>query len=311
MADPIISVRNVRKYFRDTRAIDGVDLEIDKGEYLALLGPNGAGKTTLVEMIEGIQAPDSGEIFIKGKPWKGHEERLHHVIGLSLQETHFIEKLTVRETLKLFAGFYGLKRARVAEILDLTRLGEKENTWVKNLSGGQRQKLALGIALINRPEILLLDEPTTGLDPGARREIWEILKNLQTEFQTTMLLTTHYMEEASYLCEKIVIIDSGKVLAKGTLDQLLIESKCNEIISLSTHQPMELSQLTKITDLAQIELSNDGCAVRILVNDLITVLPAVLKYIDAQKITPRTLECRKMTLDDLFIRLTGRHLTEQ
>jgi len=216
-----IEVRNVFKSFKAVQAVRGVDLTIMPGQYVALLGPNGAGKTTLVEMIEGIQNPDRGEIRILGKPWKGHETELRQIIGLSLQETRYIEKLTTFETLRLFASFFGLGRERVEEVLSLVGLEDKRKSYTVNLSGGQRQRLALGIALINHPRILLLDEPTTGLDPNARREIWEILRNLRNGSDTSMILTTHYMEEAEKLCEFIVIIDHGKILREGTLDQLL------------------------------------------------------------------------------------------
>lgn len=220
---PVIEVRNVFKSFKTVQAVRGVDLTIYAGEFVALLGPNGAGKTTLVEMIEGIQKPDSGEIRILGKPWKGHEKELRQVIGLSLQETRYIEKLTTYETLRLFGSFFGLGRDRVEQVLQLVGLEEKRKAYTVNLSGGQRQRLALGIALINHPRILLLDEPTTGLDPNARREIWEILRNLRTSSDTSMILTTHYMEEAEQLCEQIVIIDEGTILKEGTMKDLLGE----------------------------------------------------------------------------------------
>src|SRR5512133_1693897 len=177
--DYIIEVKNVWKSFKTVQAVKGVDLKIPKGQFVALLGPNGAGKTTMVEMIEGIQKPDSGEITIIGKKWKGNEDELHKIIGLSLQETRFIDKLRVTETLLLFASFFNLGKDRVNKIIDLIGLEEKRKSYVVNLSGGQRQRLAIGIALINDPAILLLDEPTTGLDPNARREIWEILKTLK------------------------------------------------------------------------------------------------------------------------------------
>ncbi|HZX62087.1 MAG TPA: ABC transporter ATP-binding protein, partial [Bacteroidales bacterium] len=170
-ADPVIEVKNVTKSFKTVQAIRGIDLRIFQGQFVALLGPNGAGKTTLVEMIEGIQKPDQGEIFILGKKWRGNEDELRNVIGLSLQETRFIDKLTVRETVKLFASFFELGDARVEEIIYVVGLEEKRKSYVVNLSGGQRQRLALGVALLNDPKILLLDEPTTGLDPNARREI--------------------------------------------------------------------------------------------------------------------------------------------
>jgi ABC-2 type transport system ATP-binding protein len=190
-----------------------------------LLGPNGAGKTTLVEMIEGIQKPDSGEITITGKHWKGNEDELHRIIGLSLQETRFIDKLRVTETLQLFASFFNLGKERVNEIIEMVGLAEKRKSYVVNLSGGQRQRLAIGIALINSPAILLLDEPTTGLDPNARREIWDILHKLRKVSETSMILTTHYMEEAENLCDYIVIMDNGVILREGTLGQLLKEAK--------------------------------------------------------------------------------------
>jgi len=217
----VIEVRDVWKSFKTVRAVQGITLNIPRGRYIAILGPNGAGKTTLVEMIEGIQKPDKGDIIIMGKRWKGNEDELHRIIGLSLQETRFIDKLRVSETLLLFARFFDLGKDRVDEIIAITGLEEKRKSYVVNLSGGQRQRLAIGLALINNPAILLLDEPTTGLDPNARREIWEILRNLKERSETSLILTTHYMEEAENLCDYIVIMDNGKILMEGTLEQLL------------------------------------------------------------------------------------------
>jgi len=217
----VIEVRDVWKSFKTVRAVQGITLNIPRGSYIAILGPNGAGKTTLVEMIEGIQKPDKGDIIIMGKRWKGNEDELHRIIGLSLQETRFIDKLRVTETLLLFARFFDLGKDRVEEIIAITGLEEKRKSYVVNLSGGQRQRLAIGLALINNPAILLLDEPTTGLDPNARREIWEILRNLKERSETSLILTTHYMEEAENLCDYIVIMDNGKILMEGTLEHLL------------------------------------------------------------------------------------------
>jgi ABC-2 type transport system ATP-binding protein len=220
-AAPVIEVRNVFKSFKTVQAVRGIDLKIFPGEFVALLGPNGAGKTTLVEMIEGIQKPDRGDILILGKRWKGNEDELRNIIGLSLQETRFIDKLTVSETVTLFASFFELEPPRIDEIIRLVGLDEKKKSYVVNLSGGQRQRLALGIALLNDPKILLLDEPTTGLDPNARREIWTILQKLKDRSQTSMILTTHYMEEAEKLCERIIIIDQGQILKEGTIRDLI------------------------------------------------------------------------------------------
>ena len=217
----IVEVRHVKKSFKDVQAVKGVNLTIKPGEFLALLGPNGAGKTTLVEMIEGIQHPDEGEIFIAGKQWKNHQQELHQMIGLSLQETRFMDKLTAYETMRLFASFYKLDTVRVDEVFQLIGLDEKKKAYVNNLSGGQRQRLALGVALLNKPKILLLDEPTTGLDPNARREIWNILLGLKKEQNTSLILTSHYMEEAEFLCDRIVIMDQGTILAEGTLQEIL------------------------------------------------------------------------------------------
>jgi ABC-2 type transport system ATP-binding protein len=221
----VIEVRDVWKSFKTVQAVKGVSLSIPKGQFVALLGPNGAGKTTLVEMIEGIQKPDKGEIKIMGKHWKGNEDELHRIIGLALQETRLIDKLRVTETLQLFASFFNLGKERVNEIIEIIGLEDKRRSYVVNLSGGQRQRLAIGIALINTPAILLLDEPTTGLDPNARREIWDILMKLKQMSETSMILTTHYMDEAEKLCDHIIILDNGVILREGTVDQLLVESK--------------------------------------------------------------------------------------
>ncbi|NDP21832.1 MAG: ABC transporter ATP-binding protein [Paludibacter sp.] len=217
----IVEVSKVKKSFKEVHAVKSVDLLIKPGEFVGLLGPNGAGKTTLVEMIEGLQKPDEGVIKIAGKTWKSNQGEIHKLIGLSLQETKFIDRLTVFETTQLFASFYNLGTNRVNEVIELVELQEKKKSYVNNLSGGQRQRLALGISLLNKPLILLLDEPTTGLDPHARRGIWTILKNLKDEKNTSLILTTHYMDEAEFLCDRIIIMDQGNILADDTLENLL------------------------------------------------------------------------------------------
>ena len=222
-----IEVKKVFKSFKDVKAVRGISLSIQSGEFVALLGPNGAGKTTMVEMMEGLRRPDTGEISVMGKSWEKHEKELRKIIGLSLQETRFAEKLTVIETLRLFAGFYELGSSRVNEIIGLTGLEEKKKSMVGTLSGGQRQRLALAVALINYPKILFLDEPTTGLDPHSRFDFWNILKELKAKGDTTLVLTTHYMEEAETLCDRIIIMDEGKILREGKLDDLLNENVRN------------------------------------------------------------------------------------
>jgi ABC-2 type transport system ATP-binding protein len=222
-----IDVKEVVKSFKDVKAVRGVSLAIQPGEFVALLGPNGAGKTTMVEMMEGLRKPDSGEILIQGKNWKKHERELRKIIGLSLQETRFTEKLSIRETLRLFASFFDLGTERVNEVIALTGLESKQKAMVGTLSGGQRQRLALAVALLNTPQILFLDEPTTGLDPHSRLDLWNILRLLKEKGETTLILTTHYMEEAESLCDHIIIMDEGKILKEGRLEDLLDEQSRN------------------------------------------------------------------------------------
>lgn len=308
---PVIEVKDVYKSFKSIEAVKGIDLNVGRGQFVAVLGPNGAGKTTLVEMIEGIRKPDKGEIRILGKAWKGNEDELHQVIGLSLQETHFIDKLNVRETLRLFAGFFGLEKSRAEEIIRIVGLEDKVKSWVVNLSGGQKQRLALGIALLNDPKILLLDEPTTGLDPTARQEVWSILLKFKEKSRASMILTTHYMEEAERLCDFIIIIDKGKILRQGTLDELLeidkTEGKVLEFIP--ENQDMTVAGLFENRGFRISWESNYEKGIvgfQRLENDLADFMT----FVRDSGIRLKNLEFRKKTLDDLFISLTGRHLND-
>jgi len=287
-----------------------VDLNIPRGQFVAILGPNGAGKTTLVEMIEGIQKPDKGEISIMGKRWKGNEDELHGIIGLSLQETRFIDKLKVSETLSLFAGFFNLGIDRVNEIINIVGLEEKRNAYVVNLSGGQRQRLAIGISLINHPAILLLDEPTTGLDPNARREIWEILLKLKEESNTSMILTTHYMEEAENLCDYIIIMDNGVILKEGTLQQLLVEESEEKIVEFTASYIPVNQTIQSENSSFTIQAGESRERGIIKLKNFETEIPAFMSYMKANNIALRHMECRRKTLDDLFITLTGRKINE-
>ena len=309
-SERVIEVKNVWKSFKTVQAVKGIDLHIQRGQFVALLGPNGAGKTTLVEMIEGIQKPDKGEITIMGKRWKGNEDELHNIIGLSLQETRFIDKLRVSETLLLFAGFFNLGKERVNEIISIVGLEEKRKSYVVNLSGGQRQRLAIGIALINNPAILLLDEPTTGLDPNARREIWEILKSLKTNAKTSMILTTHYMEEAENLCDYIIIMDNGVILKEGTLQQLLEEETDEKVVEFTAEKALIHEEMNS-PDLPFIihpgETREKGF---VTISDFENELPAFMSFMKSKNITLKHMECRRKTLDDLFVSLTGRKINE-
>jgi ABC-2 type transport system ATP-binding protein len=306
----VIEVKNVWKSFKTVQAVRGIDLNIQEGQFVGVLGPNGAGKTTLVEMIEGIQKPDKGEISIMGKKWKGNEDELHKIIGLSLQETRFIDKLRVSETLSLFAGFFNLGMNRVNEIIDIVGLEEKRKSYVVNLSGGQRQRLAIGISLINNPAILLLDEPTTGLDPNARREIWEILKTLKERAKTSMILTTHYLEEAENLCDYIVIVDKGVILKEGTLQQLLEEETSEKVVEFTAESPFLHDDLISSGLPFPIHRGETGDKGFITLNDFETDLPAFMTFMKSKNIKLKNMECRRKTLDDLFISLTGRNINE-
>jgi ABC-2 type transport system ATP-binding protein len=307
--DSVIEVSNVYKSFKTVEAVKGISLRIHNGQFVALLGPNGAGKTTLVEMIEGIQKPDDGEIYILGKHWKGNEDELHNAIGLSLQETRFIDKLTVEETLKLFASFYQLNKSRVNEIINIIDLEEKRKSYTVNLSGGQRQKLALGIALLNNPKILLLDEPTTGLDPNARREIWTILMQLKEKSHTSLILTTHYMEEAEQLCDYIIIMDYGKILHEGGLNELLNENADEHYIEFSLDNIFFHYDLFKNSgfNIQWDQANNKGL---LILKGIESDLPEFLNFIKKNNLQLRNFESRRKTLDDIFINLAGRHLNE-
>lgn len=307
MHQSLVSVENVKKSFKAVKAVKGISLTIEQGEFVAILGPNGAGKTTLVEMIEGIQKPDEGAIRIKGMTWKGNKNRLNRILGISLQETWFIEKLTVFETLRMFASFYNLGRNRANEIMHIIEMEEKKNAFTKNLSGGQRQRLALGISLLNYPELLLLDEPTTGLDPNARHEIWEILLRLRKERNTSLILTTHYMEEAEYLCDRIIIIDSGKILAMGTLEELLAQCDFKEIIDVGFSEAPDI-RLDMLPGVLKVQRNEKKNRFTLDVERITETLPSLLKLLEDKQVEIENLTSRKPTLDDLFISLTGRHL---
>ena len=306
----VIEVNNVHKSFKHVQAVKGISLNIHEGQFIALLGPNGAGKTTLVEMIEGIQKPDKGEILLMGKHWKGNEDELHHILGLSLQETRYIDKLTVKETLLLFASFYELDKDRVDEIVELVDLQEKQNSYVVNLSGGQRQRLALGISLINNPKILILDEPTTGLDPNARRDVWNILHKLKKQKHTSLILTTHYMEEAEHLCDYIVLMDHGTILKEGTLDQLLDEDRGNKMVEFVLENLNKSAKPFEKLSAFSVDWDSENNRGILALDEMEKELPEFLNYLKMNELHLKNMECRRKTLDDLFVSLTGRRLDE-
>jgi ABC-2 type transport system ATP-binding protein len=261
-------------------------------------------------MVEGLQRQDSGEILILGLPWKGNELQLRGKLGISLQETRFIDKLRTREVLELFASFHKIDGSRVKEVLEMIRLQDKSRAFTVNLSGGQRQRLALGIALLNEPAILLLDEPTTGLDPNSRHEIWDILMEFKRTQQTTMILTTHYMEEAAYLCDRIVIMDRGRIIAKGGLEELLSQNQSEEIIEFSPSGDPGKLDLGSMPWLRKYSFDAGRNKLTLFVTAIMEALPDIIERSESRGIGIGALTCRRMTLDDLFISLTGRRLVE-
>ena len=216
---PALRVQGLRKAYSDVVAVDGLDLQVDAGECFALLGPNGAGKTTTIEICEGLLPADSGDVEVLGRRWETDEKELRELLGIQLQDTQLSEKLTVNETLTLFQSFYRDARD-VGEVIDQVELGEKRYSRVGGLSGGQKQRLAIACALVGNPQLLFLDEPTTGLDPVSRRQLWELISQFQAEGKT-IVLTTHYMEEAERLCDRVAIVDHGRVIAMGTPRDLI------------------------------------------------------------------------------------------
>jgi ABC-2 type transport system ATP-binding protein len=270
-------------------------------------------------MIEGIREPDTGEILIKGKRLKDNKNELYNILGISFQETKFFEKITTLEILKMFASFYGATTLKVEEILSITGLLEKKHAYTKNLSGGQRQRLALGISLLNNPEILILDEPTTGLDPAARREIWDILMRLKSEKATSLILTTHYMEEAEFLCDRIIIMDHGKVIAEGALDDLLSSENMNNTVSFSVKETIpESVNLLSLGNGGQTGKSN-GLEIKwniadrsawVVLKDIKIDLPYLFHFLEINGLSIMDFNYHKPTLDDLFLAKTGRRLDD-
>lgn len=306
----VIEVRNVTKRFRDLIAVDDVSLDIRRGEFVALLGPNGAGKTTLVEMIEGLKKPQSGSIRILGRHWSSSERELRMKLSGVLQEPLFINKLRVGETLDLFGSFYGRPRSRTGEVLELIELGAKRKAYTETLSGGQRQRLALGIALLNEPEIMILDEPTTGLDPHARRGTWEILRKLNRETRSTLILTTHYMEEAEFLCDRICIMHNGRILTEGSLPQLLKVHEEGEIVEYSLKGQAICDELRRRDGVISYHFDQSSSRARVLVRGAAEFMRGLYDLAREKSVEIDEIVIRKKNLDDLFLSLAGRQFHE-
>ncbi|MBP9145650.1 MAG: ABC transporter ATP-binding protein [Thermoanaerobaculia bacterium] len=301
---PALHCRGLVKRYGDLVAVDGLDLEVAAGECFGLLGPNGAGKTTTVELFEGLLSPDGGTLEVLGLRWKGDGQRLRARLGVQLQETRFPEKLRVTELVELFRSFYrdGLPPAAA---LALVGLEEKRRAFVRELSGGQKQRLSLACALVGDPEVLFLDEPTTGLDPASRRQIWEIVERLK-ERGRTVLLTTHYMEEAARLCDRVAIIDRGRILAEGAPAVLVASLGAEHVIEVETESEIPEAALAGLPGVEAIR--RDGTTVRLTVREVHRAVPPLLARLAERHIEARRLATHHATLEDLFIALTGRTL---
>ena len=314
-----IQCRDLRKtYDGKLEAVRGLNLEIQTGECFGLLGPNGAGKTTTIEILEGLLAPTSGDVSILGHHWREDEREMREWLGISLQETRLSEKLTVRETIELFASFYREPRS-CDEVLEQLQLTEKADSWVGKLSGGQRQRLAVATALVCNPKILFLDEPTTGLDPQSRRQLWDIIRAFQRNGGTVML-TTHYMDEAERLCDRLAIVDQGQIIAEGSPADLIERLGGHHVVEFSvsgnssdaTAKPSKEAPIETWTGLPSVESVREGDGMFALnVKQPHLTIPALLEAIDQQGSELQHLSTRQASLEDVFVRLTGRHLREE
>jgi len=303
---PALACRGLVKRYGDLVAVAGLDLEVRSGECFGLLGPNGAGKTTTVEIFEGLLVPDGGEVEVLGEGWSGDDLGLRQRLGIQLQETKFPEKLRCLEILTLFRSFYrdGLEPRSALAAVDLE---EKAPAFVRTLSGGQKQRLSLACALVGDPEVLFLDEPTTGLDPASRRQIWEIVEALKRRGRT-VLLTTHYMEEAARLCGRVAIIDRGQLLALGTPAQLIASLGAEHVIEVEFDGEADLGELERLPGVERIVRSPN--AVRLTVDAVHRTVPPLLAYLAERGLDPTRLATHHATLEDVFLALAGRALEE-
>lgn len=305
---PAIRCRNLRKRYADVVAVDGLDLEVARGECLGLLGPNGAGKTTTIEILEGLNQPDEGEVELLGLRWGKDDAALRQQLGIQLQETQLNEKLTVEETLRLFRSFYN-DGVDIESVLARVQLEPKRKAQVGKLSGGQKQRLSVGCALVGRPALLFLDEPTTGLDPQSRRQLWDLLESFRAE-GGTILLTTHYMDEAATLCDRVAIVDRGKVIAEGTPQALIRSLGAEHVLDFTTDGPR--IPLDVLKGLAGVQSARDTeTGYSVTTSSTHQAVPALLAAIGASGAKLTMLNTHSATLEDVFMSLTGRHLRDE
>ncbi len=305
-AEPVIHVSGLHKHYGDTHAVDGVGFEVAAGTVFGLLGPNGAGKTTTVEVLEGLRTPDAGDVRVLGVDVIRQPDLLKARIGVSLQTAALYPKLTVVEVLDLFRSFYPRGRP-TAELIELMDLSEKRTTRTQDLSGGQRQRLSVALALVNDPELIFLDEPTTGMDPAARRSLWSVVLGLRNEGRT-ILLTTHYMEEAEVLCDRLAIMDHGHILEEGTVDELISRRFQERAVRFDTIDGLTDDRLTGMPGVSSVK--HEKGEVLVYTRDVPGTIGGLLDAAESLGVEPANLGVRKATLEDVFLDLTGRALRD-
>ncbi|MGQ0650084.1 MAG: ATP-binding cassette domain-containing protein [Gemmatimonadaceae bacterium] len=303
-----LSVTNLVKRYGDVVAVDGLDLSVRSGECFGLLGPNGAGKTTTMEICEGLLSPDTGEVRVLGLDWKQDEMALRQRLGIQLQETQFAEKITVEETIRLFRSFYEAGR-EVNDVVQLVQLEEKRRARVGTLSGGQKQRLSVACALVGDPDLVFLDEPTTGLDPQSRRQMWDVVDRLRITGRTIML-TTHYMDEAERLCDRVAIVDRGKVIALGTPRELIRSLGAEQMVecALSSPDGVTLEDFRELPGVLAARVDASSFTLQVVAAH--ETIPALLGLVTGRGAALTELRTHSPTLEDVFVSLTGRHLRE-
>ena len=312
-SESALTVRGLRKSFGAVIAVDGLDLDVRTGECFGLLGPNGAGKTTTIEICEGLTAPDEGDVIVCGDRWNGNPRALRERLGIQLQETQLSEKLSVEETIRLFRSFYRRGRS-IDHVITLVQLVEKRSARVGTLSGGQKQRLALACALVGDPELLFLDEPTTGLDPQSRRQLWELVESLRAEGRT-IVLTTHYMDEAQQLCDRVAIVDRGRVIALGTPRELIASLGASQIVFFAVAggdgalDAGALDAVGRAVRANRPPRSTEG-GWELQVRAPHEAIPALLEELVRHGAQLTELRTHSPTLEDVFVTLTGRALRD-
>jgi ABC-2 type transport system ATP-binding protein len=303
---PVIEVVGLRKRYGEIQAVDGVSFTVQRGEVFGLLGPNGAGKTTTVEILEGLRGPDEGTVHVLGMNAAHAPEQIKQRIGVQLQTVALYPFLTVTEVIDLFRSFYAHSRP-TEWLIEAVDLGERRHAQTRHLSGGQRQRLSVALALVNEPELLFLDEPTTGMDPQARRSLWDLVLRLRAA-GTSVLLTTHYMEEAEQLCDRVAVMDHGHVLELGTVEELVTRRFRDRAVHFDTIPGLELAELGTLPSVSRAVIE-DGETV-LYTSDVSATIGSLLGRADALGREPRNLGIRRATLEDVFLDLTGHALRE-